>query len=378
MADRRSKADYPGAFIPFDKQAGQKPASAIDDPPLVQMCINEDWLPYVITCLKTLGRPETWDDTYDNAVIAASEFAQLVGNLQDYCGTNVPSKLCLSGSFEDDHYGWKPGAGAQCSAAWIAGVGWKQCCDATPQAFLQIERDFGLVTVINGFALTINLTAPYLIDYDVTLYYNGVFTSIASDTGVTGPTIEIDVSGLNEPADSIQIEIRETFGGCAADVVLTNWKLCYTGAFPLSELPSTNWSHTFNFLTSNGGWTSLDSHTTWVSGVGWKGVWQTGVGADLYMHHPITPTQILTFSITYTQTLVGGVNRLDNLHLKLSGTDQKFFSHVSTTVTNWVDSYGVGALLDDLVVDYNGGTGNTGAVTTITEITVTGVGFDPF
>lgn len=259
-------------YTPFPESV-TPPDTDPDTAPTVSVCFSQDWMPYVLTCLKALSMEATWKGDDANAIaLACKRGDTLLGSFvlsDDPCGLLLPTRLCLSGSFKDDKYGFEVTPGAQCNAIWTPGVGWQECCTSAPQAFLQIERNFGVSTVINGFALTINLTSPYLINYDITLYQNGTFTSIASATSVTGPTININVTGLNIPADSIQIHIQESIGGCASDVILTDWKLCYTGAFPLSQAPG--FTHVFDFTASDGGWHVRDTgEGTYVSGTGWR------------------------------------------------------------------------------------------------------------
>jgi len=252
MATGKQKGDFPGAYIPFDKAVGPVPTVPIDASPTVQICINQDWFPFVVTCLKALSRPETWDDTYDNSVIAASEIAALISGYIDGCGVIVPSKMCASGSFKDLDYGFVPTPGSDCVATWASGTGWEMCADATPQGHLDIKREFGATTLIRAFSMTMQVTAPYLINYDVTLYEDGDFVSIASDTGVTGPDVVIDVNGLAEPASAIFIHVIETLGGAAADVVIQDFSICYTGAFPLSLNTSDQFTHVFDFTIHDG------------------------------------------------------------------------------------------------------------------------------
>lgn len=254
MTTGKSKSDFPGAFIPFDIAVGPVPTVSIDSAPTSQICVNNEWLPFVLGALKALTRPETWKDTYDNSVIAASEFAALVGNISDGCGVIVPSKGCFSANFKDLDYGFVVTPGANCDATWDSPTGWRMCCDSTPKGWLQIKREFGTETIINGFHLTIKTVSPYLIDYDITLFDNGDFVSIANSTAVSGPTIVIDVNNLEQPASALFIQISETFAGCAADAILEDWSLCYTGAFPLSLPNPDSFIHVFDFANGQQGW----------------------------------------------------------------------------------------------------------------------------
>lgn len=377
MTDRRTKADYPGAFIPFDQQAGQKPASAIDDPPLVQMCINQDWLPYVITCLKTLGRPETWDDTYDNAVIAASEVATLISSIADGCGANLPSKLCISGSFSDLDYGFQVIPGSQCSPSWVAGSGWHMCCNSTPQGFLQLRRVFDAATIIHGIKLTFAVTVPYLVDYDIQLVNGSTFTSIASGSAVSGPTISVDVSGLNDPAEELWIHVQETFAGCAADVVLQDFTICYEGAFPLSVAPPSTFVHLFDFgVGTQQGW-YIDSGSGHFVTDHWE---STQVGSnnqlrvDLNISSALTITEIeCVYSVTNDKGGTGSLWRaFDGTTLvagdTVSNGDTVSFRHFAAVVA-WT-----GKTVIVFGCDANGTTNRV----KLHSVTIHGLGLDPF
>jgi len=274
MTTGKSKADFPGAYIPFDKAVGPVPTVSIDSAPTVQLCINEDWLPFVVGALKSLTRPETWDDTYDNSVVASSEIAALISSYQEGCGAIVPSIMCASGSFKDLDYGFVPSPGSECNATWTPGVGWQMCCDDTPQGFLFITREFGVETLIRSVYLLIDTTAPYLISYDIQLFHDGDFISIDHNDATAGPHIVVDVGDLNQPATALLILIHEVLGGCAADTVVTDWKLCYTGAFPMSIAPDT-WTIVKDFTTGDGGFVAVVSpgdgqpRAVYHAGVGW-------------------------------------------------------------------------------------------------------------
>jgi len=307
MTTGKQKEDFPGAYIPFDKPVGIVPTVAIDSAPTVQLCVNETWLPYIVTCLKALARPETWGDTYDKAVIAASEFAALVASIKDGCGVDVPSKMCVSGSFLDLDFGFEPSPGAGCVATWTLGVGWEMCVDSTPQGFLQIKREFGSPTIIREVHLKGTSQIPYLINIDVQLYISGTFTSVYSATGVTGPDLTIDVTGLSEPATAMFLTVIEPLGGGAADTKWTEMGLCYTGAFPLST--NDQWERIYDFTIDDQGWSNDGFDGTYSAGVGWvdttiyvpaEGNTYQGVGIHLVLSSSIN---VEYFEADFTQVL---------------------------------------------------------------------------
>lgn len=389
MTTGKQKNDFPGAFIPFDKSVGPVPTVPIDSFPTVQFCVNEDWLPYVVTCLKALARPETWDDTYQNAVIAASEFAALIGNIQDGCGVDVPGIGCFSGSFLDLDYGFEPQAGAFCVSSWVSGTGWQGCCDSTPQAFLNIKREFGSTTIIRAVSVVIKVTAPYLVNYSVKLKHGGTYTIIASDTAVTGPTIVVDVTGLSEPAESLWIDVIEPLGGCGADPVVTDFSICYTGAFPVSVTPD-RWVHTFDFTVNDGGWSAADLNASGShgSGVTPGAYYSAGNGWVCPINHlypdgsPVNEMGIfITPGPTYTLTRqISTISNPDNV-LPGGTIYQTTGNHTGwTTGTHDYDASGlfVGTRAFSGADGTGGAAASGGHTVTIRKVVLFGVGTDPF
>jgi hypothetical protein len=384
MATGKQKEDFPGAYIPFDNSVGPVPTVSIDAAPTVQLCVNEDWLPYIVTCLKALSRPETWDDTYDNSVIAASEFAHLIGSMQDGCGTVTPSILCLSGTFADLDYGWVPTPGSPSVASYVSGTGWLMVDDATPQGFLDIKREFGVTTLIRGFDLVITLTLPYLVDYDITLFHNSTFTSIASDTAVAGPTITIHATGLSELADAIFIHIFETFGGGGANALLTDWGMCYTGAFPLSISPDF-FDHNFDFTINDGGFTTETHPTypntgTYVSGTGWETDTNFVAGQIqevLITHRVFSARTISSIEMDWSASQVanGGYRAID---VKLGGTLVIALA-LNNGVGSFNESFTPNITADELeLVPTSANIGSSAGHAIVTRLEVRGIGLDPF
>lgn len=384
MATGKSRSDFPGAFIPFDRTGRQVPSVAIDAAPTSQLCINNEWLPFAIGALKVLSRPETWDDTYDHAVIAASEFAALIGNITDGCGSAVPSKGCFQGDFTDLDYGFVPTPGGACMPVWTHGIGWEMCADSTPQGHLQIKREFGGATLIRSFHLKLTTVVPYLINIDVTLYHDGTFTSIYSNTAATGPDITIDVTGLTEVASACFIEILETFGGAAADTILTEIGFCYTGIFPLSGSTDT-FAHDFNFADNDGGFTSPGS-PTYTGGTGhWDG---TSWVSDCTEIHPPACEDVCEIEISFSARLVTGVDIYYDAGSDALSGNRQFRGSLSGTTTftggldtgagGFVTTDDVFANMDHFIVGVDSSSDTAHAVNRILRIVVRGIGTDPF
>jgi len=77
--ERASFIPYPHPVVP--------PSSDIQDAPLVSLCLNEEWMGYVLGCLKTLARPETWDTDSDGINSAVEQAMRLSFLLEDGCMT---------------------------------------------------------------------------------------------------------------------------------------------------------------------------------------------------------------------------------------------------------------------------------------------------
>lgn len=384
MTTGKDHSDFPGAFIPFDAALGQVPSVPIDSSPSRQICINEDWLPFVLTCLKTLSRPETWDDTYDNSVIAASEFAALVGNIIDGCGVIVPSIGCFFGSFLDLDYGFVPTPGAGCVATWTHGVGWQMCADSTPQGFLQIKREFGNTTLIREVHLKMTTNVPYLLNVDVTLYYNGTFTNIISDHATTGPTLDYNVTGLTEIATAMFITVVETLGGAAADTVITDFGLCYTGAFPL-VVTEDAFTHVFDFTVDDGGFTPESNPTyahtgTWVSGVGWQSDANSVMGGtdEVLIIDKFNSARIITSVSIEWSTPDASCGGYRHFVLDLSGSSV-FDLPLDNGAGSFVQSGAPFVTSDEIhIVPTTAGACHTPGTITVTRLVVSGLGSDPY
>src|SRR5262245_46045114 len=185
MTTGKAVEDFPGGYIPFDVPRTDKPGARIDDPPVYQFCVNEEWLPLVVGALKSIGRPETWNLPYSDVVDIASEVNTLVGGITENCGADVPDKLCLSGTFDDQQYGYLPVTGGSVITTWQYVVGWKSGVDTVlnKQAMV-VERDFGGATYIRSYSFhfTESVLGPR---YDVTVQWKLNTSVIRTDTDFT-------------------------------------------------------------------------------------------------------------------------------------------------------------------------------------------------
>lgn len=377
MATGKQKEDFPGAFIPFDKSVGPVPTVSIDSAPTISLCINADWFPFVVACLKALARPETWNDTYDHSVIAASEFSALIAESRDGCGIFVPTKLCLSGSFADDAYLFIPTPGAVCDATWVSGTGWVSCMGSDSKGHLQIKREFATPTIIREIHLTIDVVVPYLINYDITLHYGSTFTSIASTTATTGPIIQIDVTGLSEIADALYIEIEDTFIGGGPDAQVVAFGMCYTGDFPLSIPATASFTHMFDFSISDGGWSAYAGIYSTYSGGAWNSV---PVGSNSFTNAiqiSCSSRNIRHVVIEFTASdVANGATR--GICIDVPGTvPSGCNANMSPAAGSVVDDVALNVTASYFRINVDIAT-TPGAHTEISKITVFGDGSDPF
>jgi hypothetical protein len=85
----RFNFDEAGAYVPYTAPL-PVPSTEIDAEPMVSLCFNEDWLPYVLGALKQLARYEIWQGSKEDMAYAVGEATQLAQMFQDGCGTATP------------------------------------------------------------------------------------------------------------------------------------------------------------------------------------------------------------------------------------------------------------------------------------------------
>src|SRR5215471_922364 len=120
---------YPPGFPFFSRGSFQTPVipptSQPDADPRQAVCINQDWLPFIVGALKQLELQATWK-VADNAALL--DVQGRVFDLMSKFLKDAPSccfvpynKMCISGSFTDDPYGFTPTGGFTCGNNWIPG-----------------------------------------------------------------------------------------------------------------------------------------------------------------------------------------------------------------------------------------------------------------
>jgi hypothetical protein len=84
--------DEAGAYVPYTGPL-PVPDAEITDEPLVSLCINENWLPYILGATKQLARFEIWaGDTFAQQ-FAVDNAQTIPEQVQDGCGSVEPTSF---------------------------------------------------------------------------------------------------------------------------------------------------------------------------------------------------------------------------------------------------------------------------------------------
>lgn len=384
----KSNADFPGSFIPFDKQVGPVPTSFITDEPTRQLCINQDWLPFILGAMKAVSRPETWNDSYDAITRAASEVSYLISSLSDGCGTVVPTKLCLSGTFADSDYGYEDFGGGVCAASWVSGTGWVSCPD-TPGSrdYLAVRRTLP-TTVIRSYSFTADLGgAPRPFVGNITFRLAGVTQRVDN---FTNPLTNLEVMSSSTPVTCDEIEIVTEFSvGPGASYALTDFSMCYTGAFPLSV--SDHWEKVYDFTIDDRGWVQDGFNGVYVPDVGW----QTSTAYDpggpvtyrgMGIHKDFSPdTTIYEYIAEYTATVGSNTASIEGRYVytwhDTAAPGNRFLQYLvadALSGVNWTGSPLTTPRLGfAITTGFNAGSSDPGGECTLTRIVLRGVGSPP-
>jgi len=253
------------------------PGSQPFDDPRFQVCINQDWLPFIAGALKQLLLQSTWIVADDAALLDVQgrvfDLISAFGQVDEGCGVIVPSVACMSGSFLDLDFGFEQAISPDCVPTYTAGTGWQSCFAFGVGDVMELLRIFTASTFIRSFSATINNSnalIPYVATF--TFFDHGVQTFQYQATVLT--TNVTIAQPVNAPADTWLIDLRAGNLSHQQTFTLTDFELCYTGVFPLSVTPET-WEVVVDFTTSNHGWSAIiggDGHARalWTNGVGWQ------------------------------------------------------------------------------------------------------------
>lgn len=367
--------------------------------PTVQVCINADWIKYILGSIQQLLLQSTWNtsdaDALNTVQGRANNLIDMFMKAQEGCATLAPNILCISGLMQDLDYGWESSPAAPCSSTWISGTGWQSCHDAgTNKQVLDVTRIFDNPTYIRHAKFCWHAAIGLGFTWSVTFFYLGtsVFTQTFNNFPGGDDCFDADI---NQSVDAIQVTAEENGTGATTHITLQDWQLCYTGPLPIGSQNS--FSHTFDFTLSDGGWEQFPAgsacgfspQATYVPGVGWEQHLVDCQPDDnqyefLSIHRPMTLTEITSITVTFTLS-VGSFSD--------TGASSDIIGHNGSTtvfavsraynnppVSPWVVL--PAATIDDLRVElycsstHHGGGG--GGTATITKIVLTGVGTNPF
>jgi len=204
--------------------------------------------------------------------------------------------------------------------------------------------------------------------YDV---YNGVFTVPG---GISNQPVTFQVNHSDITGDGGQLQFTV--------------KVCNN--------QSANWTHTFNFLANDGGFTNIaypagQDTAAWTSAVGWEAVDCVNLSGPavytiLAIQKALAATTITNFDMTYDATL--GANPAGDqtrVNLRSGGTDHFVIAEAPRAGTNLTDSWvgnvsGVTAIQIYPIFAFadGGGTCDSSPAITLKSITISGTGIDPF
>lgn len=293
------------------------PTNGPFDDPKFQICVNQDWLPFIAGSLKQLLLQQTWPDTFtksdfDTMTGKVFDLISAFGQVNPGCGVVPPSELCISGSFADLTYGFSSPISAVCPSTNVPGTGWESCVDTgTNKQTLDVVRTFDNATFVRSaqFRTASQIGVGYT--RTVTFSFLGVPVYTHTDNIAPGGA-DTFTQNINQQADSVIITAVENSSGAVTHIVMDDWQICYTGDFPLSGVE--RFTHHFNFLLSDGGFVKDDlggnSHCSWVSGQGWTATVQSPVVANdgAVVIGRITPRTLRHVSMTIVGTVPDGTN----------------------------------------------------------------------
>lgn len=242
------------------------------DDPVYQVCINRDWLPFVAGSLKQLLLQSTWNfmseadlqDVQGRVFDLISAFGQV--NLG--CGTPVPSKMCLSGTFADADYGFSPDSGMVCTNPYVIGSGFVSCDDGSGNQIINVGRHFTGSTSIESYSFTFNSPGS-IAGVDISIQWSDGGSVVRTDTTTVFGFSRTVSSSTPVTADAVDIHVQYSTTPNGNPITLADWSMCYDGVFPLSTPPEA-FVHVFDFTVSDGG-ANVGSvpFGSYSAGVGW-------------------------------------------------------------------------------------------------------------
>lgn len=382
-ANMNSDTKFPATIPPF-RYPVPPPDVDPDIGPLVQVCVNFDWMAYILGALKSLMLQATWATDDDSVRELALQRTELLLGMfmqaRDGCGLLPPGILCISGSFEDLDYGFVPALGVVCDPTWVSGTGWESCYDATNDMDVAaITRAFDNATFIRNYTVHSDGTTGFSYTLTVTFFYLAVqvFQDQATFSGGGPGSLGGDV---NQQVDFMLIEVNHSTIVHNADLVIKDWALCYTGDFPLAGQDT--FTHTFDFTVDDGGWVERAANeATYNAGVGWT---YDGLSDNIRCVIQRTvpgSTEIRSMTVTYDWTFGSG-NIASAGHRIATFLASTLQTNVQITSQGTGQSQSLAQALTSDLLEVNlyacESVGCTAGTVLITQVVVSGVGVDPF
>lgn len=326
-----------------------------DNPCLLETSINgTDWCPFadLSLCIPGSAQPGSGSDQPTSGGGQACYHASMEGSNKWLLPTQVNTGDVIDITNVN-------GAASDGTVSWYCANG----------ASFQFGACLGSGSTSGGDPLN---TSPHmmLIAKIGSTYYPMYNTSLTVPSGVTNQAVTFQ---LNDSA------LSDNFGNIAFDVCVTNNAL---GTF----------SHTFDFLVSNGGFSGVAWNTndapTWSAGVGWDSPDETnaaGVARQAVIKRTLPSSRTLTgIQLEYTIAGLSGGSTTEGVALfqDENGAAGVFFQ--SGTAANGVIHSAVGFSLSATgiairaQVDATNGSTVAHAHLVVTKLIVTGLGVDPF
>lgn len=187
----------------------------------------------------------------------------------------------------------------------------------------------------------------------------------AGDVTITVPDGVSNVLPMFQLNDS---DITDNTGNFTFKVDICNATDCPSGS---------DWSHTFDLLSSDGGFTDVNG-SAWVSGQGWKGgsgCGSDGTHGDTEIDRAFTSAEITRVVVTANQSLGGSGNRVNEFYYFLGGSGVHSWS-VSPVSGSHDYAFDYDATIDTIRIDFNAGCSPAGS-TFVTKVVICGKGPEP-
>jgi hypothetical protein len=414
---------------PFAPPTGSFPLPVVapdvdsDEPPLITVCFNAAWLPFIMGALQQLTLQATWQGDADAVLLAQSRAQLLLANFASTTGGCIEG-VCFDGivydpdtdtvkqtfdggsTYVDAPYAdprhalsfQKPPltTDAQCQAAANAVQNIKAFID---QLLLIIDDAgdalglVGLITDIISIFIPIGIFFDIILDLAALMFgltgtvINAAFTPTVYDqllcilycrTELDGTWTATDLIGIEtDIADQIGGTVQAVMEGLfllTGEVGLSNMGIQGTATADCSGCDCSS-CYTWLFTESDGGWIPYLDRGDWVDGEGWNAVAQGSGGYIEVVYTFPSPIHLTNFAVTYGENCAFNPIGSGTWLAYVDGTGEHIIGGLSNDCGSPLNiNRGVGA--DDVTaiafrMEQNSPTGFAG--TTLIQATITGV-----